>query len=63
VTISRGGYDPEGNATSVHDRRALDASFSPLHWAFACLLATARSLGDAAVHDYRSPSSRPMKRS
>src|SRR5215216_5926046 len=48
--FGRGGYDPERDATPIHDRRALDAPFAPVHRAPAGLLTSARGLGDAAVY-------------
>src|SRR5215216_7070533 len=48
--FGRGGYGPERDATPIHDRRALDAPFAPVHRAPAGLLAPTRGLGDAAVY-------------
>jgi len=50
VAVGRGAFDPQRDATPVHDRRALDALFAPVHWAPAGLLTSTRGLGDAAVY-------------
>jgi hypothetical protein len=48
-TVCGGRDDSESDALGVHGRRALDASFSAIHRALACLLTAARSFGDAAI--------------